>query len=612
MAENDITKIAACKRTDTRSKLATIVALISLLITIANLCYVFYYQRHEALRYSELEGVCKEAKQLREDLKLARPLVRNLRTPEAAEQWEGLKRVRRDETGLDDDEQAEEDLSELSLTALSFLRGPPGFPGRDGRDAEPGPRGLPGPKGDTGRTGLPGANGERGTQGIPGLNGRDGIQGPVGPRGNPGDRGPAGNPGAVGAQGLPGARGDRGEQGVQGPPGPQGAVGEAGSDGTAIISQPEPAASGNLTDVANNLVTRVRELEQTVNLLETIDENSGQKVYRCPSWTQNSSMSQTVIGTTCYVLVNLRFTVTEGNNFCKSQGYNLVHFDTSTKQTDVNDWLLNTLGRSYNTPYWTGGFRPTGRPISEWFWRTTNENMTIADYTDWASGEPDSGDYCLAGQGNMWHGRACNTRYNIVCEGSPAIDRLNSQQRGGAVFTHWGKSTCSNSSSPLYSGLVAGAKFDTTGGGVNFQCLPPNPELNDYNPRATAVSWIKSVEYESQAYGLFADNIDNTHAVCSRCYTGTRPAILMIPGKISCPEDWVKEYSGFMMAAKEDEGHPTTYECFDSTPQFQGLVQADLGGRLWFVNIDCDAGGSVGQCNSYRHGRQLTCVVCTK
>lgn len=160
--------------------------------------------------------------------------------------------------------------------------------------------------------------------------------------------------------------------------------------------------------------------------------------------------------------------------------------------------------------------------------------------------------------------------------------------------------------------MVGGPKFDTPGGGVNLQCLPPNPELNVYKSSATAVSWMRSVEYESQDYSIFPDNIDNKHAVCSRCYTESRPALLIIPAKTTCPEEWHKEYAGFLMAASENEAHATTYECVDRRPEFEALSAADEGGRLWFVNVDCRAGGSVGNCNKYGHARQVTCVVCTR
>ena len=86
----------------------------------------------------------------------------------------------------------------------------------------------------------------------------------------------------------------------------------------------------------------------------------------------------------------------------------------------------------------------------------------------------------------------------------------------------WGTQSSNNQViiTVFFTGVVGGPNYDITGGGVDFQCLPPNPELNNYNPSATDVSWIRSVEYESQNYGLFADDIDNKHAVCSQCFTG--------------------------------------------------------------------------------------------
>lgn len=162
------------------------------------------------------------------------------------------------------------------------------------------------------------------------------------------------------------------------------------------------------------------------------------------------------------------------------------------------------------------------------------------------------------------------------------------------------------------AGIVGGGRYDVRGGGVNFQCLPPDPELYPYHPHATATSNMTAVEYESQDYGVFADNVDNTHAVCARCYTETRPSVFMIPAKKTCPDDWTKEYDGFLMASKHDEQHPTTYECVDSSPDVTSLPPTDMGGRFWFVNVVCSGGGSVGNCDKYHDGRQLTCVVCSR
>lgn len=164
----------------------------------------------------------------------------------------------------------------------------------------------------------------------------------------------------------------------------------------------------------------------------------------------------------------------------------------------------------------------------------------------------------------------------------------------------------------LLKGIAAGARFDVPGGGVNFQCLPPEPELYPYNLGTVSASNMTSVEYESQNYNIFDNHIDNKHAVCARCYTENRPTVFMIPAKKTCPAGWTKEYDGYLMASKHDESHPSTYECVDSSPEYTSLPPTDMGGRFWFVNVDCSSGGSVGNCDKYHDGRQVTCVLCSR
>lgn len=162
-------------------------------------------------------------------------------------------------------------------------------------------------------------------------------------------------------------------------------------------------------------------------------------------------------------------------------------------------------------------------------------------------------------------------------------------------------------------GRVAGAKSDVTGGGVNYQCLPDD-EVNLYtlNLGISDVSVMTAVEYESQTYRIFPANIDNKHAVCAVCHTQGRSAVLTIPARTTCPPGWTMEYNGLMMTNKDSKPHPTTYECVDRDPEAMPIPSADTGGQFWFVNIDCYRDGSVGMCDKYRHGSQLTCVVCSK
>lgn len=86
----------------------------------------------------------------------------------------------------------------------------------------------------------------------------------------------------------------------------------------------------------------------------------------------------------------------------------------------------------------------------------------------------------------------------------------------------------------------------------------------------------------------------------------------MVPAKLTCPEDWVTEYSGYLMASLESAAHPTNYVCVDSDPEYFALPSANGGGRWYFVNVDCQGPGSVGQCNYYRNKSQMSCAVCSR
>ena len=151
-----------------------------------------------------------------------------------------------------------------------------------------------------------------------------------------------------------------------------------------------------------------------------------------------------------------------------------------------------------------------------------------------------------------------------------------------------------------FVGRVAGTSMERSGGAANYLCLPDNNvQLYDLNIGISDASVITAVEYESQTYGLFPDNIDNKHAVCSVCDTESRGAVLTIPARTTCPSGWTKEYHGFMMTNLDGKAHPTTYECVDASPEAMPIPSADSGGQLWFVKIDCSGAGSVGMCDNY-------------
>ena len=82
----------------------------------------------------------------------------------------------------------------------------------------------------------------------------------------------------------------------------------------------------------------------------------------------------------------------------------------------------------------------------------------------------------------------------------------------------------------------------------------------------------------------------------------------MIPGQETCPSNWKKEYTGYIMGPNHAQKHSGQYICVDEKPQIiHGSDQAQAGERLYMVETRCPSL----QCGPYVNGRELKCVVCT-
>ena len=78
---------------------------------------------------------------------------------------------------------------------------------------------------------------------------------------------------------------------------------------------------------------------------------------------------------------------------------------------------------------------------------------------------------------------------------------------------------------------------------MNYLCLPLSPKYEDSEPD-TDTTEINMVRYESYDYGVLPNRAHLADVHCARCYTVTRPLLLMIPAKRTCPHGWTKEYDG--------------------------------------------------------------------
>ena len=182
---------------------------------------------------------------------------------------------------------------------------------------------------------------------------------------------------------------------------------------------------------------------------------------------------------------------------------------------------------------------------------------------------------------------------------------------GGAVYIRWGRTICPSGQQTelVYSGRAGGSHHQHTGGGANYICMPDNPEYNSYSTSRSSNSFVYGAEYTIYS-GLPNTHVSEHDAPCAVCYAASRPSVLMIPARMTCPENWTKEYSGYLMSEKYETPGRTMYICVDESPgSVPGQNSPDPDRvELFMVEAKCEGL----DCPPYYDGRELTCVVCTR
>ena len=179
---------------------------------------------------------------------------------------------------------------------------------------------------------------------------------------------------------------------------------------------------------------------------------------------------------------------------------------------------------------------------------------------------------------------------------------------GGATYIRWGKSSCPGVTGTelVYSGIAGGSWFNQDGGGSNYLCLPEYPEYSStltYRALRQDYSSIHGAEYHNRIQETSYYN-----APCAVCHVSTRPTVVMIPAKASCPPTWTREYYGYLMTAYMSHRR-TTFECVDQAMESLTGSQAFTSGALFHpTEATCFTGLP---CPPYNDHQELNYVVCT-
>ena len=193
-------------------------------------------------------------------------------------------------------------------------------------------------------------------------------------------------------------------------------------------------------------------------------------------------------------------------------------------------------------------------------------------------------------------------------KGEPEAQGPPGPRSGGATYIRWGRTTCPNVTGTelVYKGRAAGSHYTQKGGTRDYLCLPDEPQYLDYQTGVQGYSPLHGAEYEVRTKPLHS--VHNQNVPCSACHFSTRASVIMIPARLSCPNTWTLEYSGYLMS-KYREYYRSSAKCVDKNPEAVPGCASDTNGAL-FHHMEASCNCIL--CPPYLAEKGLTCAVCTK
>ena len=193
---------------------------------------------------------------------------------------------------------------------------------------------------------------------------------------------------------------------------------------------------------------------------------------------------------------------------------------------------------------------------------------------------------------------------------------LTAPMTSGSVYIRWGRTSCpGNGTEMIYSGQMAGNKWNEFGGGSNSLCLPNEPSWGKYvdgfDRETSHVHGTEIQKSDVSAKILFGQTVNDQDVPCAVCRT-TRASSVMFPARVDCYPGWTMEYQGYVVASATGWNNNADYVCLDAGLEFSpGGVGSDNEHIIVVAEAACGNTGSL-LCPPYANGRELACVVCSK
>ena len=159
----------------------------------------------------------------------------------------------------------------------------------------------------------------------------------------------------------------------------------------------------------------------------------------------------------------------------------------------------------------------------------------------------------------------------------------------------------------IYAGKAAGSRFDQPGGGANYLCMPLAVDYAAFqeDEQANRAS-LHGLDYVTTDAPLRA--VSGADPPCAVCQIKDKSSTLMIPGRLTCPNGWRLEYSGYLMSTLSFFPR-TTFVCVDGEPEvFEKSVDDTVNVGL-FAHVEASC--STLPCPPYEEGKEVACSLCS-
>ncbi|KAK7095073.1 hypothetical protein V1264_006533 [Littorina saxatilis] len=170
----------------------------------------------------------------------------------------------------------------------------------------------------------------------------------------------------------------------------------------------------------------------------------------------------------------------------------------------------------------------------------------------------------------------------------------------GSSFIRWGRKSCPNNTTLVYTGVAGGKHYNQKGSGTNRLCLTRTPQF-DNTAKPPGFDLLYGAEYE-HIPGLHDREVPGSVCLAPQSTT------IMVPATLTCPPGWTPHYTGHL-ASEHREHYGGEHICLDGSPEDDSsLVRNDDGLLFYLVVTVC---GSL-PCPPYINDKVVTCVVCSK